>query len=187
MGPGSDLSEESACRDSAGRAGRQSRHGLRRRVHHRSGPGRLGGSIAITTQSVVFDIADTKRVSCASEMKASRAHQLSALQASLQPLHAGRTDPRRKPSGQPRRPPAPDPAAGVTRPRSRRDRHTTALARLDPFLHRRHAPAGDRVKTNARDAAHLNRDLRIGQRPCEPEPGCFVWVRSPRLPCPKST
>src|ERR1700692_4114542 len=59
----------------------------------------LWGSIAITTRSGVFDIADTYVSSpLDSGWKARRAHQLSGLQPSLQPLHAGRTDPRRKPS-----------------------------------------------------------------------------------------
>src|ERR1700693_1698483 len=64
-----------------------------------AGQDALWGSIAITTRSGVFDIADTYASSpLDSGWKARRAHQLSALQASLQPLHAGRTDPRRKPS-----------------------------------------------------------------------------------------
>src|SRR5271163_1572184 len=57
----------------------------------------LCGSIAITTPGV-FDIADMLLSLPGLALKARRAHQLSALQASLQPLPAGRTDPRRKPS-----------------------------------------------------------------------------------------
>src|SRR5689334_371608 len=68
----------------------------------------LWGSTAITTRSVDADTTGGVPPSYSQTVNAGRAHQLSALQASLQPLPANGADPGRKPSKS-----QPDRAAGM--------------------------------------------------------------------------
>ncbi len=68
--------------------------------------------------------------------------------------HRSMPAPARIPSVQPHKPLAAGPVAGATTRGSRRDRDTTAPARLDPFLRRRHAQP---PKVRARPTRHSYR------------------------------